>query len=74
MPANSEPVAPALGAVSSLPARIAADYLLGRPVSSAWTARFTLAWLGFWIANLVPLQLRTSPPSSPTASLTVNAA
>lgn len=27
------------------------------PVSRAWTSRFALVWLGFWMANLVPLQL-----------------
>jgi MFS family permease len=27
------------------------------PVSRAWTARFGLLWFGFWMANLVPIQL-----------------
>ena len=27
------------------------------PVDRGWTTRFTLAWLGFWMANLVPIQL-----------------
>jgi MFS family permease len=27
------------------------------PVSRGWTARFTLVWLGFWMAWLVPVQL-----------------
>jgi MFS family permease len=27
------------------------------PVSPAWTARFGLLWFGFWMANLVPIQL-----------------
>lgn len=27
------------------------------PVSRGWTARFSVIWLGFWMANLVPLQL-----------------
>jgi MFS family permease len=28
-----------------------------RPVSRAWTGRFTLLWFGFWLAWLVPVQL-----------------
>ncbi|MDT4971510.1 MAG: hypothetical protein QOG22_1653 [Pseudonocardiales bacterium] len=27
------------------------------PVSRGWTARFGLLWFGFWMANLVPIQL-----------------
>lgn len=27
------------------------------PVGRGWTTRFALAWLGFWMANLVPIQL-----------------
>lgn len=57
MSVKSEPVAPALAAVNRPPAAPAADGLPCGPVSRAWTARFTLAWLGFWMANLVPLQL-----------------
>jgi MFS family permease len=29
----------------------------GEPVSRRWTAGYGLAWLGFWMASLVPLQL-----------------
>ncbi|MGI8667954.1 MAG: MFS transporter [Jatrophihabitans sp.] len=38
----------------------AGELLRGEPgavVSRAWTARFSLAWLGLWMAYLVPIQL-----------------
>lgn len=34
-----------------------ASQLLGSTVSRRWTARYSLVWFGYWIANLVPLQL-----------------
>jgi MFS family permease len=34
-----------------------ASQLPGAAVSRRWTARYSLVWFGYWIANLVPLQL-----------------
>jgi uncharacterized membrane protein YdfJ with MMPL/SSD domain len=40
-----------------VPAIAPASQLLGGTVSRRWTARYSLVWFGYWIANLVPLQL-----------------
>jgi MFS family permease len=34
-----------------------ADVVGLSPVGRGWSARYSLAWFGFWMANLVPLQL-----------------
>lgn len=51
-----EPLVPAFIGIQSTPSN--ADTALSlHPVSRGWTGRFALIWLGFWMANLVPLQL-----------------
>ncbi len=48
-----------IGGPEKLPAGVAVE-TLAEPttrVSTAWTTRFTLVWLGLWMATLVPVQL-----------------
>jgi len=48
-----------IGGPEKLPAGVAVE-TLAEPttrVSAAWTTRFTLVWLGLWMATLVPVQL-----------------
>src|SRR5258708_9941035 len=53
MSAEFEPVAPALVPTTPWESRTGP----AEPVSRGWTARFSLVWFGYWMANLVPLQL-----------------
>lgn len=39
------------------------------PVSRNWTTLFSLVWFGYWMANLVPLQLLLPQPLRPTKDL-----
>jgi len=52
-------VSTGIGGPEKLPAGVAVE-TLAEPttrVSTAWTTRFTLVWLGLWMATLVPVQL-----------------
>ena len=51
-----EPLVPAFTGIRSTPSSADTAVWLN-PVSRGWTGRFALIWLGFWMANLVPLQL-----------------
>jgi MFS family permease len=53
MSAEFEPVAPTLVPTTPWESRTGP----AEPVSRGWTARFSLVWFGYWMANLVPLQL-----------------
>lgn len=55
MEEHLEPLVSTFVGVQSTPSSTT-DHPL-EPVSRRWTARFALIWLGFWMANLVPLQL-----------------
>jgi MFS family permease len=51
-----QPLAPAFIGSQVAPSRVDASVPL-LPVSRMWTWRFAVIWLGFWMANLVPVQL-----------------
>src|SRR5258707_1214571 len=50
MSAEFEPVAPALVPTTPWESRTGP----AEPVSRGWTARFSLVWFGYWMANRVP--------------------
>lgn len=57
MSAEKESVGPPRAVVATASRGEAGDGTPDLPVGRGWTVRFSLAWFGFWMANLVPLQL-----------------
>jgi MFS family permease len=57
VPGEVEPIEPAFVGAAALPQQASDTSGPSEPVGRRWATRFTLAWLGFWMANLVPIQL-----------------
>ncbi|SHH17594.1 Major Facilitator Superfamily protein [Jatrophihabitans endophyticus] len=57
MPAELEPIVPPAVGGTVVPSAADAASDATERVGRGWTVRFGVAWLGFWMANLVPIQL-----------------